>query len=192
MRVTNPYDNEITVVNNFVTEEEIEMALRYFNKFFNKGQSKESYQANSDTADFFQLSTAELISDEEYEILKPQVRELFNQLQTRAEEFFPGEYEFTPLYNFSRLMGKGISQHADDLQDGATQKVFFGSILYWNGDFEGGELNYTNLGIKYKPVAGDFVFHPGTVEYTHGVEDVTSGIRYTSTMFIKGIDAIKP
>jgi Uncharacterized iron-regulated protein len=82
-------------------------------------------------------------------------------------------------------MSKGISPHADDCQPGATQKVYYGSILYWNDNFGGGELNYRNLGIKYKPVARDLVFHPGTIEYLHGVEDVTSGVRYTSTMFVK-------
>jgi hypothetical protein len=170
MRVTYPYNNDIVVVEEFVSPIEIDMALTYFNMFFKTGLVD--------------------LPPEKYDDLKVDIKDLFNDLQQRAEQVFYEVFddldvEFTPLYNFSRLRTGGISPHADDCQPGATQTVLYGSILYWNGDFEGGELSYPGLGIDYKPVAGDLVFHPGTIEYTHGVKDVTSGVRYTSTTFIK-------
>ena len=191
MKITQPYNNDIVIINDFVSPEERELALKYFHLFFNgTRQFKEAYQANTDTAEFFQLYNDEPVTQTDYQNLKSDVAKLFDELQIRAEGVFYASHddtdvEFTPLYNFSRLMSTGISPHADDCQPGATQTVLYGSILYWNEDFDGGELTYTQLGIDYKPVAGDLVFHPGTIEYTHGVKDVTSGVRYTSTTFIK-------
>jgi len=191
MNITHPYNNEIVVVNDFVTPDEIDLAMKYFYLFFNgTRQFKQPYQQNSDTSECFQLYQDEPVTQTDYQQLKEEVLVLFQDLQERVRQVFLDSHsdtdvEFTPLYNFSRLMSTGISPHADDCQPGATQKVLYGSILYWNDDFEGGELSYVNLGIDYKPVAGDLVFHPGTIEYTHGVKDVTSGIRYSSTTFIK-------
>jgi hypothetical protein len=170
MRVSNPYNNKITIINDFVSKDEIKFMLDYFDKFYSSDRN----------------------SEKDYDQIKITAKHKFAELQHRAEKLFYElfdftECDFTDIYNFGRLQSGGISPHADDLKDGADQTVHYGAVLYWNDSFEGGELNYTNLGIKYKPVPGDLVFHPGTEEYTHGVDDVTSGTRYTSTMFVKSL-----
>lgn len=169
MRVTRPYNNEITIIKNFATLEEISIVDRYLRRFFNNTENN--------------------MTDEEFNKIKKDVKQITGTLYLRAQEKFYDSYgldglEFTTLHNFIRLNDIGISPHADDCQPGA-QRVHFGAVLYWNDDYSGGELTYTNMNITYTPEAGDLVFHPATAEYTHGVNDVTSGHRYTSTMFIR-------
>lgn len=168
MKITKPYKNDITIVNNFVTQDEIDFIHKYLAKFYSENKNLEK----------------------DYDALKVTVKYKFEELQKRAESIVEKvygkiDYDFTPLYNFMRLRSGGISPHADDLKDGAAQQVLYGGILYWNDEFEGGQLSYTNLNIDYNPVPGDLVLHPGTEEYTHGVRDVLSGVRYTSTIFAK-------
>lgn len=168
MNITRPYNNEICVVNNFVNKDEIAFMHKYLDKFYSPNRSAEK----------------------DYDSLKVTVKYKFLELQQRAEKVIKNvygeqEYDFTTLYNFMRLSSGTISQHADNLKDGAKQNVLYGCVLYWNDAFAGGQLNYSNLGLEYDPVPGDFVIHPGTIEYTHGVNEITSGTRYTSTMFAK-------
>lgn len=54
----------------------------------------------------------------------------------------------------------------------------FGLVVYIN-DFGGGELNYPNQSITYKPQAGDFVIHSAEEHCSHKVLKVTSGVRYS-------------
>jgi hypothetical protein len=61
----------------------------------------------------------------------------------------------------------------------------FGMILYFNDDYEGGEICYPLNGIEYKPAAGDIVIHE--IEAVHGVKKVKSGKRYTHAT---GIDVL--
>ena len=168
MNITQPYNNEVYIVNNFVTDDEVSFMHKYLNKFYSPNRNLEK----------------------DYDALKVTVKYKFLELQKRAEDIISSitgnqDYEFTPLYNFMRLSSGIISPHADNLKDGAKQNVMYGCILYWNNDFDGGQLQYPVLGLEYQPVPGDFVFHPGTEEYTHGVKEVVSGVRYTSTMFVK-------
>jgi len=58
-----------------------------------------------------------------------------------------------------------------------------GVVLYLNDEFDGGEIEYINKGIKFKPIPGAVVFHPASKEYTHGVRRVDNGTRYMVTMF---------
>ena len=57
-------------------------------------------------------------------------------------------------------------------------RVKWASVIYLNDDFEGGELNYEELGIKYKPTAGSLIFHKGDDPlYRHSVDPIV-GMRY--------------
>ena len=78
--------------------------------------------------------------------------------------------------------------HADGCNmDGSSNNLTwreFGSILYLNDDYTGGEIVYTEKNITYKPRAGTMIFHPGSLEYKHGVKKVIQGTRYVMTGFI--------
>lgn len=170
MRPTRPYDNEIFVVEDFMSKEELEMIVKYLRIFFR--------------------DDANTLSEEDYLFLKSSVSKKMSELYARVIDTFnehhdvPEELEFTTLSNFVRIDDIGLPAHHDNNRPGAEQKVHYGCVLYFTDDFDGGELNYTELGISHKPVAGQMILHPGAEKYIHSVSDVSNGIRLTSTMFI--------
>ena len=58
-----------------------------------------------------------------------------------------------------------------------------GAVLYFNDDFEGGELFYPNHNLSIKPRAGMAGIHRGDLDCLHGVKEVTSGTRMTASVF---------
>jgi len=83
----------------------------------------------------------------------------------------------------------GLEQqpHADkQLNDGSPNPFptyDLNSLIYYNDDFEGGELYYPQHDIQVKPKPGLAVAHPGDINYLHGVKKVTSGERFTTPSF---------
>lgn len=107
--------------------------------------------------------------------------------------------QFEVEYKFGRKLEKtkpGIRKwHPGENQDihadgetaggypGYNYIVDYGSIIYLNEEYEGGELFFPKYNIHIKPKAGTLVFFPSTNMYAHGVTEVKSGIRYTSPHF---------
>jgi hypothetical protein len=59
-----------------------------------------------------------------------------------------------------------------------------GGLLYFNDNYDGGELTYPNLNYEYKPKAGSFVMHMGMHDdYLHGVNEVKNGWRFNFGIF---------
>ena len=50
-------------------------------------------------------------------------------------------------------------------------------VIYFNNNYEGGEICYPEYNIEYQPMPGDILLHPPGI--IHGVKKVKSGIRYT-------------
>lgn len=77
--------------------------------------------------------------------------------------------------------------HADgETFDGVPTETYmddYGSIVYLNDDYEGGEIRFPAYDITYKPVAGTFIFFPSSTFYVHEVLPITSGVRFTSPHF---------
>jgi predicted 2-oxoglutarate/Fe(II)-dependent dioxygenase YbiX len=52
------------------------------------------------------------------------------------------------------------------------------AIVYLNGDYEGGEVEFVNFGIKIKPKPGMLLLFPSNYPYKHIAHPVTSGTKY--------------
>ena len=76
--------------------------------------------------------------------------------------------------------------HADDMTNtdihGFEHRVF-GSIIYLNDDYEGGQTYYPNYKISITPQAGKLAVHPGDPDHLHGVTKIEGGMRYTIASF---------
>jgi hypothetical protein len=170
MKASWPYNNEIFLVDEFLSKEEIDLIVKYLRMFFKDDPIN--------------------ISDEEFDALRETVMNKMDEVSERAINVFnkhhciQEELEFTTFNNFVRVDGIGISAHHDNNRPGALKKVRYGCVLYLTDDFDGGELNYTELGIQYKPVAGQIIFHTGEEEYIHKVNNVSNGIRFTVAVFV--------
>ncbi len=85
------------------------------------------------------------------------------------------------------LPGDYQEPHADGEEAGGHVHPFswrkYAALIYLNGDFEGGNLYFPNKKIRVKPLPKSLVIFPGTMEYMHEVEEITSGTRYTLASF---------
>jgi hypothetical protein len=59
----------------------------------------------------------------------------------------------------------------------------YSTSLYWNSDFEGGEICFQNPSISIKPEAGMLLMFPCNEQYAHEVREVTAGERRTTSHF---------
>jgi len=75
-------------------------------------------------------------------------------------------------------VGSELEPHIDFTEE--ELKNSLGILFYFNDEFEGGEVYFTNFPFEYKPKKGTLLIFPcNNPEYKHGVKPVTSGIRYT-------------
>ena len=77
---------------------------------------------------------------------------------------------------------EGMFLHVDN-HDWMEGKVFWGTVLYLNDDYSGGELYYPEYGYEYKPKRKDLIMHVGDI--IHGVKGVTDGVRYAVTALVR-------
>jgi len=72
--------------------------------------------------------------------------------------------------------GGEYKRHMDD---GLKTPRRVSGLLYLNGDYEGGELEFPYLNFTYKPYGGDLLLFPSGVPYMHAAKPVTSGTKYS-------------
>jgi predicted 2-oxoglutarate/Fe(II)-dependent dioxygenase YbiX len=71
--------------------------------------------------------------------------------------------------------GQEYKAHADG---GTGTKRAISPILYLNDDYEGGEIEFVNFGLKLKPKPGMLVLFPSNYPYRHIAHPVTDGTKY--------------
>jgi predicted 2-oxoglutarate/Fe(II)-dependent dioxygenase YbiX len=88
-----------------------------------------------------------------------------------------------PIAGIHRFrVGDTLAAHRDNVdQDFAN---IYGVVVYLNDEFEGGEIDYPELGFRLKPKANSLLLHHAGL--LHQVLEVTKGVRYTLTTFIAG------
>jgi hypothetical protein len=87
---------------------------------------------------------------------------------------------FTPhvdILNYANIIHDNEVDKNLELEQRAIRQPRFGFILYFNDDYEGGEICYPEFDFCYKPNAGDLVMHD--IQSVHAVKKVISGHRYT-------------
>lgn len=73
--------------------------------------------------------------------------------------------------------------HFADLRPERT----FGSYIYWNSDFEGGELCWEKTGECIKPIPGDLVFFEETENNRHKISEITKGYLFLSESWMSPV-----
>lgn len=117
----------------------------------------------------------------------PEIRDIGRQYIKIVTNKIKSDFEldkqiFTDILCFNRWrVGDMQHPHADDENGFEWRK--FGCVLYLNDDYEGGNIYFPTQSLSIKPKANTLAFFPGNREFLHGVEAVTSGIRYTLSTF---------
>lgn len=185
MKITRPFNNEIVVVENFITQEEADIIMRFAKENqslwdgSNDGSGLKEWYGN-------QLRvTSDNLKDKYLYFVN-----LFNDIQERSKNIFSKEYnrsefEYIKINSISRRIGPGLGVHTDEIspihpQYNPNEKIItHGFVVYLNEDYDGGEIFYPQKDLLIKPKALSLVMHPGNKEYEHGVKDVYNNTRYS-------------
>lgn len=115
------------------------------------------------------------------------IQNLVNRLKIEVDNFFQVDAKPTSPAIVRWMKGYKQEPHADkQLQNGEPNDFPWydlAGLFYLNDDYEGGELYFKNQGIEFKPKPGAAYFFPGDIEYSHGVKEITDGIRYVIPFF---------
>jgi predicted 2-oxoglutarate/Fe(II)-dependent dioxygenase YbiX len=85
-------------------------------------------------------------------------------------------------YNMLKYRGgEGYTAHSDGATDSGRS---ISAILYLNDDYEGGEVEFVNFGIKIKPKSGMLLLFPSNYPYKHIAHPVKSGTKYAIVTWI--------
>lgn len=185
-------ENNIWVIKNFISEED---RLLYTN-----------YIDNLKEDDWWNHTEGWWAGKAKGTIDSPTLIGLSKKLSKKVESFLKDDIHLENIYldpfaaihriQAGQKMFIHTDNHADvrDVRDEYGNKIgttsgennycVLGMILYLN-EFNGGEIYFPTLKIKYKSSAGDLVFFPGVgKEYDHGVKEVLPGpTRYVATCF---------
>jgi predicted 2-oxoglutarate/Fe(II)-dependent dioxygenase YbiX len=71
--------------------------------------------------------------------------------------------------------GQQYKAHADG---GTDTGRAVSAIVYLNDEYEGGEVEFVNFGVKIKPEPGMLLLFPSNYPYTHVAHPVISGTKY--------------
>jgi hypothetical protein len=190
MNLDRPFNNEIIIINNFIDKKELEVLSKYQNKDKIKenpgGLSSEYFEdkliilPNHDS-----LIGLDTNSQEYKNNLKcvECVDRIYLKITELLPQLYSDEIELTQIRSIIRSYGTGMPVHHDDDPYRSNVTTRYGFVLYLNENYDGGELYYPLLNIEYKPKRGDLVIHPGSIEYSHGVRDISNGERYNITLF---------
>jgi len=91
-------------------------------------------------------------------------------------ELYPFQNKRIPLIKFEK--NYKMNEHADTTGDLAA-------IYYLNDDYEGGEINFMDHGLKIKPKANSFITFPSNSDYWHEVLENSGKERYSATYWFK-------
>jgi len=190
VNVSKPFNNEIIIINNFLSEDQInsifnsvdvnnKVNYKYVNssEYFNNKLIQlptENNTEGSSSGAGDHIAVLEYLKNKN-NFIKRLEKVL---LEISKESFFIKGHDF-----LVEAEGKGMPVHFDDSPEITEITMHYGVVLYLNDNYEGGEIYYPKLNLQYKPKAGDMVIHPGTEEYSHGVKDISNGKRYVITLF---------
>lgn len=74
-----------------------------------------------------------------------------------------------------------LEWHTDD---GSSDRSRVSMLYYLNDGYEGGELEFANFDVFYKPQRGDVIVFPSSFIYKHRVREVSQGVRYVVADFM--------
>ncbi len=92
------------------------------------------------------------------------------------------ELYYSEGFNMLRYQGGQEYKAHYDGNTGTGRSVSV--ICYLNDDYEGGEVEFVNFGLKVKPKKGMLLIFPSNYAYTHIAHPVTSGTKYALVTWI--------
>ena len=159
-------ENNIFIIKNFINI----LMLKKINKYL-----KTSKWTTLDESPY-----RNLIWDNNQHLIKDD--KILKYLLFKTKKLFPDRKKTDPNV-ISRFKNKShMGPHVDNPGDNNLE---FGCVIYLNDNYDGGEIFYPELNIKYKPKAGSLICHPSKSPYLHEVLPVYNGNRFIISFFVE-------
>jgi hypothetical protein len=184
--------DSIIIIRNFVEPEHLKTVQKFLptiNEWMDPGESQ--YSENGTclyNADYWRNRQCggEIIQKLNSNIYKI-IEFYIDKMQKVLTEKFSVQLSSRPPVLIKWTPGTEQKPHADkQLNDGSPNPFpdyDLNSLIYYNDNFEGGELYYPEHDIVIKPEPGLAVAHPGDIHFLHGVKRIISGERWTTPSF---------
>lgn len=184
--------NNIGYIDNFISVNDLKI-LNDFVKKINKWDNSAKSEQHKDGASKYNADIwynrncgADIIKEIDLNVFNI-IDSYVEKMKLVLEEKFSCETRKRPPVIVCWRPGDMQVPHADkQIQDGRPNAFIdydLNSLFYLNDEYSGGELYYPGHGLKIRPKPGMAVFHPGDINYLHGVTPVLSGERWVIPSF---------
>jgi hypothetical protein len=201
--IVNEIIDDVIVVNNFLSKEELSQLFDIINstpeedwlieyttnlKRFCMEKFKRDDVENLVKEGKFEITKG--WQDKNLSLIKYPISDKINQRLQKILLTAKPDIQFASAKTLQRMQeGVELKAHTDQHTDPAIE---FATIIYLNDEYSKGELFFVNKDLELKPEAGSLVVFPGTDEFEHGVRVVGPGpIRYVIVGFVKTKDFYK-
>jgi hypothetical protein len=191
--------DNILIIKNFVDKEDLKTIQNFLPTISEWVDPGESLYSEDGTclysADYWRNRQCsgdiiQKLNNNIYEIIEYYI----NKMQKVLETQFSVKLSNRPPVLIKWTPGTEQRPHADkQLNDGSPNPFpdyDLNSLIYYNDNFQGGELYYPEHDIVIKPEPGLAVAHPGDINYLHGVKKIISGERWTTPSFYTVTDLL--
>jgi hypothetical protein len=120
------------------------------------------------------------------EAITQRTKDVLNTYDHQAE-WIPTAHNLIKMFPGSATVGFQDDDKLEmfvhiDNQGHMENPIMWGSVLYINDDYEGGEIYYPDYEFWYKPKPGSMALHEGNTR--HGVKKVTQGNRFCAASLV--------
>lgn len=198
MKLEKKCDGNVLIFEDFLTPEEVNLLDSFMRNFdYNNLQEHE-----------FKYWGKRLINDHQmklnpgYENVMDKIMPTLNIIIQRTidvlneydykADWVPSPHNLIKMFNGSSSISFANDDELEmfihiDNQGHMESPIKWGAVVYFNDDYEGGEIYYPDYNYLYKPKAGSMAMHNGDTR--HGVKKVISGERFcgASLVTINGV-----
>jgi hypothetical protein len=182
------YKDDIARIDNFVTPEEAENMINYFESMAHIW---------GDVAFYGSYGMGFADQDprlNEYGLNPEYFNNLRNRFKQSVEMFFERKLKPNTSHAQKWKVGGFAAPHSDNSDHDGNPNAFeinkYVGILYLNDDYKGGKLYFPDHKIEFKPPVYSYIMFPGGHENIHGVKEILEGTRYTMVSFWDYADAV--
>jgi hypothetical protein len=159
----------IHLIENFISKEDL--------KFINDKIKNSEFSLNKSEIHEFPLRSFIFEEKELYDLLS----KYRDSIQILLEKTFQCILNTSIINNITEYRtGSSLNEHADKICESWRD---VSNILYYNDDYTGGEIFFSQYDLEFKPKAGSLLIFPAGGNYAHGVKPVSFGNRYVTTTF---------
>jgi 2OG-Fe(II) oxygenase superfamily len=180
--------NAVHLIHNFISKEDLDTIYSYLESYKDDPNFKGGNDKNYETVLSENPKVAELLV--KYRDL------IWKEVQARYENVYDVKYSEEPtnaLHFVKWTAGMKTPLHSDcERPDGSPAfhagfyKLNLSILGYINDNYEGGEIEFPEHGIKIKPFAGDLIMFPSNGAFRHQVNEVFGeNNRYTMPCWYK-------